>query len=104
MDAGEKRKQNWEKRASLKNASSAFLAKKEEVHLAQWGSETSWVTGGLGRSFLPPPPPTAITFLPAQDTQYQVEDEEGTQQNEGDKIDPGPLVPNGIVDLIQTKM
>lgn len=37
-------------------ASSAFLAKKEEVHLAQWGSEMSWVTGGLGRSFLPPPP------------------------------------------------
>lgn len=48
-------------------ASSSLLAKKEEVHLAQWGSETSWVTGGLGRSFLLPPP-TAITFLPAQDT------------------------------------
>ena len=37
--------------------------------------------------------------LPAQDTQHQVEDEEGPQQNEGDKVDPGPLVPDGIVDL-----
>lgn len=50
------------------------------------------------------PPPAAITFLPAQDTQHQVEDEEGAQQNEGDEIDPGPLIPDGIVDLVQTKV
>lgn len=42
--------------------------------------------------------------LPAQDTQHQVEDEERAQQNEGDKIDPGPFIPDGIVDLVQTKV
>lgn len=42
--------------------------------------------------------------LPAQDAQHQVENEEGAQQNEGDKIDPGPLVADGIIHLGQTTL
>jgi hypothetical protein len=45
-----------------------------------------------------------LCFLPTQDAQHQVEDEEGSEQNEGDEIDPGPLIPNGIIDLVQTKV
>lgn len=52
-------------------------------------------------SFLPST--SCHSSLPTQDTQHQVEDEEGAQQNEGDKVDPGPLVPDGIIDLVQTK-
>lgn len=52
-------------------------------------------------SFLPSS--SCHSSLPTQDTQHQVQDEEGAQQNEGDKVDPGPLVPDGIIDLVQTK-
>lgn len=65
----------------------------------------------LGPAPPPPCPPShpssSLTLLPAplptQDTQHQVEDEEGPQQNEGDKVDPGPLIPDGIVDLARWK-
>lgn len=47
----------------------------------------------------PGPAPAASSPSPAEDAQHQVEDEEGAQQDEGDKVYPGPLVPNGVVHL-----
>lgn len=37
--------------------------------------------------------------LPTEHAQHQVEDEEGAEQDKADEVDPGPLVPNGIVHL-----
>lgn len=37
--------------------------------------------------------------LPAEHAEHQIQHEEGTQQNEGNKVDPGPFVPHGIVNL-----
>lgn len=37
--------------------------------------------------------------LPAEHPQHQVENEEGAEQDKADKIDPGPFVANGIVNL-----
>lgn len=37
--------------------------------------------------------------LPTENPQNQVENKKGTQQNERDKVKPGPLVSDGVIHL-----
>ena len=40
-----------------------------------------------------------IVVLPTEHTQNQIEHKEGAQQNEGDKVGPGPFVSYSIINL-----
>lgn len=39
------------------------------------------------------------SYSPAQNTQNQVDDKERAEDDQGDKVDPGNLVANGVVHL-----
>lgn len=40
-----------------------------------------------------------IVVLPTEHAQNQIEHKEGTHQNEGNKVDPGPFITYGIINL-----